>query len=84
MHIDFSGSEHEVSASSHIDECLGFVGLFEQPPRQIYRDDAIFVSVNDQNRDMDATNHEVRTKLIEHQPTYRQQPIMHGGDVDRR
>ena len=50
----------------------------------LYRGDAILVSVNDQNRNMNVTNREVRTKLVEHQPTYRYHPIMHGSDVDRR
>src|ERR1700730_4041194 len=73
-----------MGVSLSADKCLWFIGAFEQLLRQIYRGDAILVSVNDQNRDMNVTNREVLTKLVEHQPTYRQHPIMHGSDVDRR
>jgi hypothetical protein len=73
-----------MSSSGHADKCLWFIGAFEQLLRQIYWGDAILVSVNDQNRDMNVTNREVRTKLVEHQPTYRQHPIMHGGYFDCR
>src|ERR1700730_2357751 len=65
-HKDFGRAQHEMSSSGDADKCLWFIGAFEQLLRQIYRGDAILVSVNDQNRDMNVTNREVRTKLVEH------------------
>jgi hypothetical protein len=59
-HKDFGRAQHEMSSSGHADKCLWFIGAFEQLLRQIYRGDAILVSVNDQNRDMNVTNREVR------------------------
>jgi hypothetical protein len=57
-HKDFERAQHEMPSSGHADKCLWFIGAFEQLLRQIYRADAILVSVNDQNRDMNVTNRE--------------------------
>jgi hypothetical protein len=57
-HKDFERAQHEMPSSGHADKCLWFIGAFEQLLRQIYRGDAILVSVNDQNRDMNVTNRE--------------------------
>jgi len=70
--------------AGHADECLWLIGEFEEPLGRAYRNDVVFLPVNHKNRNMHVTNREIRTELIEHQPTHRDNPVMTGGDVQRR
>ena len=56
----------------------------EEPLGRAYRNDVVFLSVNHKNRNMHITDREIRTELIQHQPTHRENPVMPGGDVQRR
>jgi len=74
-------SQHERLATGHEHERLRLIGEFEKPPGQAYRNDIVFVAVQDEDGNMHVADREVRAKPIEHQPIHRKDRIMRRGDV---
>jgi hypothetical protein len=77
-------SQHEMLAAGHLHKRLRLIGEFEKLPGQAYLNDIVFVSVQDEDRNMHVADREVRAKPIEHQPIHRKDRIMRRGDLHRR
>src|SRR5579883_137768 len=73
-----------MSGIRHADELLWLIDEFEQPLCGIHRDNIVFVSMHNKNRNMNIPNCKVRTKLVEHQPAYWQHPKLRSSNVGSR